>query len=296
MNEYQVSDYAIFSKASDTTKNYITKIEDSSTVATECKTILSSEDVFMGPVADCCKQEFIALKQNLTSLSTDFNSISQFVLDVDANYKKGDNDALNTMMQATEAAGNGLVTTSTLGSDYNIANTKMSFTDFYKNVVQGKQLYQKSGGYHDWCLGFACTHAWGMYSNTSDYKASECNNSCAATNHFKRYKTNDEKDYMNKIYNEISNGRPVVIQVIGSKSKGTRHYVTAVGFKNNVTSGSQLKDTDLLIVDSYDGNVENIVAKGSSGDGRYIIKGTDTSNYKKGNKNYNYGYELYSIV
>ena len=124
MNEYQVSDYAIFSKASDTNKNYITKIENSSTAATECKTILSSEDVFMGPV---------------------------------------------------------------------------------------------------------------------------------------------------------------VIQVIGSKSKGTRHYVTAVGFKNNVTSGSQLKDTDLLIVDSYDGNVENIVAKGSSGDGRYIIKGTDTSNYKKRN-------------
>ena len=54
------------------------------------------------------------------------------------------------------------------------------------------------------------------------------------------------------------NGKPVVLQVNGNKAGTSRHFVTVVGFKDGVVSGSTLQETDLLIVDSWDGELESM--------------------------------------
>lgn len=291
MNDYEVSDYSIFDNALDAAKTINSDIDTLQSSMEECKTRIGDESICLGPLQDKALAGFGNVDTKVGELTENFSKIALYFMEVSDNYQQGDQEAKEAILKGSESTG--LIDDMYLGSNYSIANTKVSFKEFYDDVVQGKKLYQKSGGYSDWCLGFACTHAWGMYSGNKDYSAGSCNNSCEATTHFSRYKTTNHEEYMQKIYDELSNGKPVVIQVIGSKSKGTRHYVTAVGFKNNVTSGSQLKDTDILYVDSYDGEIKSVSEKGGSG--RYIIQGTDTSNYKKGNKNYNYGYELYSL-
>jgi hypothetical protein len=54
------------------------------------------------------------------------------------------------------------------------------------------------------------------------------------------------------------NGRPMVLQVNGNKAGTSRHFVTVVGFKEGVTSAKDLKETDLLIIDSWDGKIERM--------------------------------------
>ena len=63
---------------------------------------------------------------------------------------------------------------------------------------------------------------------------------------------------MSKIYSEIMSGRPVVLQVNGNKAGTSRHFVTVVGFKDGITDPSKLTEKDLLIVDSWDGQIERM--------------------------------------
>ena len=187
--------------------------------------------------------------------------------------------------------GDGTVDATALGSDYTVVNTEGELFDFYQNVIRGKDLYQSANKklYADQCLGFAYNYAWGLYKNDRSISGSTCRNNTSYGNNFKRYTTNDQSEYLSKVYNEIKDGKPVVLQVIGSRSNKSRHYVTAVGFKKSVTDASKLKTTDLLIVDTYDGEMESVVPM-SAKSGRYVAKGTEINS-----RRYKYGYELYYI-
>ena len=90
---------------------------------------------------------------------------------------------------------------------------------------------------------------------------------------------NSEKQHI--IYNEITNGKPLILQVNGNKKGTSRHYVTVVGFKSSVKSANSLTQKDLLIKDSWDGKLERM--DGSSS--RFMTSGKDC------HKSYN-GYYL----
>ena len=64
------------------------------------------------------------------------------------------------------------------------------------------------------------------------------------------------KDYM---YQELSQGHPVVLQVTQKRSnEGKRHLVTAVGFSSNVTSSADLTPENILVLDCVDGKVQTL--------------------------------------
>ena len=64
----------------------------------------------------------------------------------------------------------------------------------------------------------------------------------------------DKNEALNAIYEEITHGRPCVVEV--TTQKGQRHYATVVGMKQHVSSASELKEEDLLIIDPYEGQLE----------------------------------------
>jgi murein DD-endopeptidase MepM/ murein hydrolase activator NlpD len=71
---------------------------------------------------------------------------------------------------------------------------------------------------------------------------------------------------LDKIFREISNGQVCVLKVGGtnvSNSRPPRHFVTVVGFKNSVTSANQLKESDLLTIDSWDGRLKPLGIPGA---------------------------------
>ena len=305
MKDYGISDYGVFQTASSSTKTLITRISDMQTVLNKYKDVVGNDSVFIGPIAENCLTALDNVNSGFQSSVDNYNEICNFFSLIETNYKNADYEALEKLLSissvdadstvATTPTSSGVVDAEALGGQFSMVNTRVSVLDYFKNVITNKKVYQTSGPYGDQCLGFACTHAWGLYTNDENISSSNCKNDCAATNHFKSYTTNNEADFLSKVYNEVISGKPVVIQVSGNKSRGTRHYVSVVGINKNVKSAADLKTTDLLIIDSYDGKLEKIVPKGDKGLGRYVIKGTDTSNYKNGNKDYNYGYQLLYI-
>ena len=67
MNDYNVSDYGIFSDAIATTSSLNTSVDNCQTAAKQCGTTLSSGSVFMGPIADKCSQFLNNLNIDLDS-------------------------------------------------------------------------------------------------------------------------------------------------------------------------------------------------------------------------------------
>ncbi len=295
MGEISIKNYQLFENAKSTTEALKDSTININISIDKQKINLSNESIFMGPISENCCEAIDYLQKINNSFVEDLSTLSNIITTINGNYKEGDSQSLDELLGISTSSDNGVLTASVLGSSYNLVNTQANVLDYYKNVIQGNKVYQQSGNYGDQCLGFAYNHAWGIYTNDTTIKASNCKNGTPVGKNFSRYTTNSEKDFLAHVYNQISQGKPCVIQVIGSKNRQSRHYVTCIGLKNNVNSASELKATDLLIVDSYDGKIENVVAKGSSGDGRYLIKGTDTRNFKSGKNSYNYGYELYYI-
>ena len=181
--------------------------------------------------------------------------------------------------------GSSVIDFSAVGGNYKIVNTNTSVEN-YLSVIKNKGIKQStSSKYNDMCLAVAYIHSYSMYSgNTSagikdslDYKYAS---------KFKGYTNDDKQVVLNRIYDEISAGKPVIVQVNGNKQGTSRHYVTVVGFNKNVASGSELKEEDLLIIDSYDGKIENM----NSSTSRFMIPGSNTSHRKKYT-----GYQIYTI-
>ncbi len=165
----------------------------------------------------------------------------------------------------------------TLNGEYIIAKTKADLPS-YVSYIASKKLYQASDSkYNDKCLGFSEMHSWGYYTNRRNYNADNGGNYTSGGS-FTKFIDEDMTTIMNVIYNEILNGRPVVLQVNGNKAGTSRHFVTVVGFKSSVTSGNSLKQEDLLIIDSYDGKLERMDTEKS----RFMTSGADCHKDYKG--------------
>ena len=101
---------------------------------------------------------------------------------------------------------------------------------------------------------------------------------------FKGFEHDDKQEVLKNVYNEISNGRPCLIQVNGNKAGTSRHYVTVVGFKSSVKSANDLDEDDLLIIDSWDGKLEGVGSNGA----RFMVTGAACK------KKYS-GYQMYYL-
>ena len=98
------------------------------------------------------------------------------------------------------------------------------------------------------------------------------------------YENDNKSAVLTNVYHELNQGKPVVIQVNGNTSGTSRHYVTVVGFKKDVKRASDLQESDLLIIDSWDGKLEPLGERYS----RFMTTGAACK------KEYS-GYQMYYI-
>lgn len=159
-----------------------------------------------------------------------------------------------------EGDGNGYVELNYQGQTYLVVK---SYLQDYANFLRRARVYQASDPlYSDMCMGFADTHAWGLYTNNRTYTA-ENGAHYTGGGHYAKFIDSDWNKIQNILYNELLNGRPLVIQVNGRKDGTSRHFVTAVGFKKTVTEGDDLQQTDLLIIDSWDALIKRMDTPGA---------------------------------
>lgn len=145
------------------------------------------------------------------------------------------------------------------GTEYVIANTKNDLTTFV-NMTRGKISQSAFSGTDDpynctsACLSFSLYHAGyiqvGDLSKMDPVKACRWNSIKAMTHTF--YGSKGEA--LSKVYNEITSGNVCVLQVTGTKARNSRHFVLVVGYKRDKYSASELREEDLLTIDSWTGD------------------------------------------
>lgn len=156
--------------------------------------------------------------------------------------------------------------------EYYVVNTNYSVIDYY-NHIQDKKIYQASDSrYYNSCSSVAHLHAkeltYGKSGNNLHNLLEKGGiDSCYHKNNFF---SENKQVVLNEIYNELSQGRPVTLNC--ANNNGGRHWVTVIGFKTEVESGSALKAEDLLILDAWDGEIERMDCE----DSRVMASGRTT--------------------
>ena len=154
----------------------------------------------------------------------------------------------------------------------------------YVDYIKNKKLYQlrnktKRKG---WCQNIAYCYCYGFYKNIQNYGESNlAHGNCGGK--FDAFIDSNKNHVLEAVYNEITNGRPCIIQVNGDTKGTSRHFVVVVGFSSKVKSGSDLKETDLLILDPWDGKLYDMSQPGA----RFMTTGA------KCDKDYQGYYMLY---
>ncbi len=188
----------------------------------------------------------------------------------------------------TLASSNGLVYyTFKSKNDYLVVNSKISIVDYMK-IVESKHICQdqKNGTvYYDQCLCFAEEHMHALTTGDTHKSSSQVNKSYYS-GFVKSHDDNDINNILKIVYSDITNNKPIILQVNGNRNGTSRHYVTVIGVKSNVQNANSLKPSDFLIIDSYDGKVEELHEWGTS---RFMTTGA------KCKKTYS-GYQVYSLI
>ncbi|MBQ8892488.1 MAG: hypothetical protein IJ068_06480 [Bacilli bacterium] len=172
-------------------------------------------------------------------------------------------------------------------NDYLVVNTKLKVADYVKYIQSNKicQTQSKSFRYGDQCLCFAEEHTHALMTGDTHKTAAQINDSYYS-GYFNKYSDDDKTKILNMVYSELVSNKPIILHVNGNKAGTSRHYVTVIGFKSTVTSAANLKETDLLLIDSDDAKVEQLHTWGTS---RFMTTGA-----KCKKKDYT-GYQVYMV-
>ena len=136
MAEYTIKDYQIFQNAIGTTKVLNEKLEDTQTSIKECKEKLSSDSIFMGPIAESCKEGSDKCTSRVTQAQENYSIIARYIQQASDRYKSGDKDAENYILGI---------------DDGKIKVEKASSVSYNgKTIFYNQKGYYKDGKLHQW--------------------------------------------------------------------------------------------------------------------------------------------------
>lgn len=158
MNGYEFSNYGIFSSAIGTTNTVKTTFDTAGTDINSVNQIISDDGVFMGPIADECRNAISLLNTDLTMINENFSMIQNFLAETSQNYQTTDKNAATTITGSKDGVLDlGFGTT---GS----GNSNVGTPDFSNNAAWiSENPY--SSNYTGQCTWFA----WGKFYETYGY-------------------------------------------------------------------------------------------------------------------------------
>ncbi len=159
-----------------------------------------------------------------------------------------------------------------LGENWVVVNTKMSPAQYESYAItKGIREDSNPARYGDHCLAFSYVHASNLYNGYTGDNAESAYN-WAHASEFTDFFSDSKQETLSAVYEQVISGKPVILQVNGNSQGTSRHFVTVVGFKNSVKSSSTIQESDLLIMDSWDGKLERMDQNYS----RFMTTGAET--------------------
>ena len=111
---FSVSDYSgVFQAAIGTTNAMKESIATCQEDVANCKNKLSDASIFMGPIADSCKEALTTIDSFLTTLSENYSTIASYLADTSTRYQNGDKEAAKILLHA---GADGVVSVGAVGS------------------------------------------------------------------------------------------------------------------------------------------------------------------------------------
>ena len=91
--DYDVGSYGIFGNAITTARNTTTSLSSSNDILENCKTQISNESIFMGPICDSCIEGFAKMATRITNMTENLTTVSTYLEETSATYQAGDEAA-----------------------------------------------------------------------------------------------------------------------------------------------------------------------------------------------------------
>ncbi len=136
MAEYKIENYQIFQDAIGTTKTLNEKLDETQTSIKECKEKLSTDTIFMGPIAENCKESSDKCTNRVTLSQENYSTIAKYIQQASDKYKAGDEEAENYIIGI---------------EDGKIKAQKSSSISYNgKTIFYNQKGYYKDGKLHQW--------------------------------------------------------------------------------------------------------------------------------------------------
>ncbi len=97
MNEYNVSDYGIFTSAVNTIQKLNQNYDTNKTVVSDVRTRISDGSVFMGPAADSAQAGCVQVDSKMNTMMSNLTTLSNYLKQACESYKTGDQAAASTV-------------------------------------------------------------------------------------------------------------------------------------------------------------------------------------------------------
>jgi hypothetical protein len=178
---------------------------------------------------------------------------------------KGANNAINQSKYTIgSSVKNGKMLKVTFeGKTYYIANTKINCFD-YEAFVKKNKTYQDAGVGAFQCQTLSQIYAVDMLRGTKTTAKEIDNPGGLKWSPYIRMENfvqdpNSPTPIINFTYNELSEGRPVTLQVSQINSDNhERHWVTVVGYEESVKTPQDLNPDTMLVLDCVDGDLQTL--------------------------------------
>ena len=146
------------------------------------------------------------------------------------------------------------------GLDADCTTIITNFGSMSSYLMQTSGNYQNAGFLGSQCMLLSQYYASDMLRGEYTSKDTMANHGGSpAVKMNERTKSSEEQPVKDYMYQELSQGHPVVLQVTQKRSnEGLRHLVTAVGYSSNVSSSADLTPENFLVLDCVDGKVQTL--------------------------------------
>ena len=168
-DEIKTGDYGNFDSAVSTVTNLNTRISEVSTAIDSYQSSLS-EDIFMGPIADSCKEGFTTLRNKFLNVTENFKTIGSYIEQCKSNYQNADSDA-KALFLAIKEDGKLAITEGLSGGVYVNPNAEQYQVDFINRILPAAmKIYNEYGILPSLTIAQACKESsFGRYTVGNNY-------------------------------------------------------------------------------------------------------------------------------